>query len=95
MPAWPFQAARKCGPGSLRPLGMSMRSRHQEDRGQPSPGHFVYFMYPTSRRTLLRALTIPHVSPDLMDGLAAGLERVPQEARTKRAREGCAAAWDT
>ena len=69
--------------------------QHQEDGGQPSPRHFVYLVYPTSRCTLLHALTIPHVFPDLMDGLATGLKCVPQEAHMERAREGCAAAWDT
>ena len=67
MLAWPFQAACKCGPSSLRPPGTSMHPRHQEDRGQPSPGHFVYLVYPTSWHTLLHALTILCVSPDLMD----------------------------
>ena len=67
MPAWPFQAAHKCGPSLLPPLGMSMHPRHQEDGGQPSPGHFMYLVYPMLQHMLLHALTIPCVSPDPMD----------------------------
>ena len=66
-PAWLFQDACKCGPGLLPPLGVSMSPRHQEDGGQPGPGHFMYLVYPMSQHILLHALTIPCMSPDPMD----------------------------
>ena len=62
--------------------------QHQEDGEQPSPRHFVYLVYPTSRRTLLCALTIPHMFPDLMDGLALASNACPKKHAQNRPEKG-------